>query len=71
MAVDIKVDALRTLERAEEPFSRNQSRIEALRVRMEKASEYARGRPRNEASARQWEIMKDPDGHMMGGFLTR
>ena len=70
-AIDLKVDALRTIERAEEPWNRHHTRIEALRVRLAKAAEYARGRPRNEVSARQWDIMIDPDGHMIGGFLNR
>lgn len=71
MAVDLKVDAMRTLERAEEPFGQHQSRVESLRIRMEKATEFARGRPHNEYSTRQWEMMGDPEGYMMGGFLTR
>ena len=70
-AVDLKVDALRTIELAEEPFDRHRSRAEALQVRLAKAAEYAKGRPRNEVSARQWDIMIDPDGHMIGGFLKR
>lgn len=71
MAVDLKVDALRTMERAEEPFSVHERRIESLQTRMQKAVEYARGRPNNSITARQWEIMADPDGHMVGGFLVR
>lgn len=70
-AVDLKVDALRIMERAEEPFGKHRSRVDALRVRLQKATEYAKGRPRNEISARQWEIMVDPEGHMAGGFFTR
>ena len=71
MAVDLKVDAIRTLEQAEEPYERHQSRVESLRIRMDKATEFARGRPKNEHATRQWELMGDPDGFMMGGFLTR
>lgn len=71
MAVDLKVDASRVIERAEEPFDRHRTRVEALQVRMQKAVEYARGRPRNEHSTRQWELMNDPDGFLLGGFLAR
>lgn len=70
-AVDIKVDMMRTIERAEEPFGNHRTRVEALKLRMQKASEFAKGRPRNEISARQWEIMVDPEGFMAGGFLAR
>jgi len=70
-AVDLKVDALRLMERAEEPYSRYRSRVEALEVRLVKAREYATGRPHNEITARQWHIMVDPDGYMVGGFFKR
>lgn len=71
MAVDIKVDAIRVMERAEEPFDRHRSRVESLQVRMQKAAEYAKGRPRNEHSSKQWELMNDPEGFLLGGFLAR
>ena len=71
LAVDLKVDAIRTMERAEESFSKHERRVESLQIRMQKAVEFARGRPNNSASTRQWEIMADPDGHMVGGFLSR
>ena len=71
LAVDLKVDALRTIERAEDPYVKHASRVESLQTRMQKAVEYARGRPNNDITTRQWEIMADPEGHMVGGFLTR
>ncbi len=27
--------------------------------------------PKNELSTRQWEILKDPDRHLLGGFISR
>lgn len=35
------------------------------------AYEYAKGRPKNAISARQWEILKGPNRHLLGGFLQR
>ena len=69
--MDLKVDALRTMERAEEPFSKHEPRVESLQRQMKKAVEFARGRPNNSVTTRQWEIMVNPEGHMVGGFLTR
>ncbi|MCS3859678.1 hypothetical protein [Salinibacter ruber] len=37
---------------------------------MEKAYEFAKGRPENEISARQWRILIDPDRDLLGGFLA-
>lgn len=70
-AVDLKVDALRVISRAEEPFGKHEKRIEALSLRMEKAWEFAKGRPQNEESAAQWTLMQDPDGYLLGGLLQR
>ncbi|MGB1049104.1 MAG: hypothetical protein ACPG3U_05395 [Rhodothermales bacterium] len=71
LAVDLKVDALRTIQRAEDPFSQHANRVESLQTRLLKAVEYARGRPNNSITTRQWEIMTDPGGYMVGGFLQR
>lgn len=70
-AVDLKIDTLRLIERAEEPYGKHSSRIEALQIRLLKAREYARGRPHNDITTRQWEIMVDSKGFMAGGLLSR
>ncbi len=70
-AVDMKVDALRLMEQAEEPAAEQERKITALRRDLDRAWEFAKGRPRNEHSSRQWELMRDPDGHLLGGFLSR
>jgi len=70
-AVDLKVDALRLMDQAELPYSENERRIQTLQTRMEKAFEFAKGRPKNEHSTEQWRIMNDPAAHLLGGFLRR
>jgi len=70
-AVDLKVDALRVISQAEEPFPEHEKRVETLTLRMEKAWEFAKGRPQNEESAAQWMLMQDPDGFLLGGLLQR
>jgi len=40
-------------------------------MEVEKAYEYAKGRPKNEISAQQWEKLKDPDKNLLGGFIKR
>ncbi len=35
---------------------------------MEKAYEFAEGRPKNETSARQWHILIDPKRDLLGGL---
>ncbi|NNF04015.1 MAG: hypothetical protein HKN17_06075 [Rhodothermales bacterium] len=69
--VDLKVDALRLMDDAEEPFTDHERRVERIRIELQKAFEFARGRPLNEHSTSQWKIMIDPENHLIGGFLAR
>jgi len=70
-AIDIKVDALRLMDRAELPYAESERQAESLLVRMDKAYEFAKGRPQNDHSTQQWSLMIDPAAHLMGGFLAR
>ena len=70
-ATALKVDALALTSRANEPFARHREAVADLTLRVEKAYEFARGRPRNDISTRQWEILRDPERNLLGGFLKR
>lgn len=69
--IDLKVDALRLMDDAEEPYEDHSRAIERLQTDLEKAYEFAKGRPLNEHSTAQWELMIDPEAHLLGGFLDR
>ena len=69
-AVDLKVESLRLMSLAEQPFANQEKRVQRLQLDMERAFEFARGRPRNEHSTRQWELMMDAESNLMGGFLA-
>ena len=71
MAVDLKVDALDLMDMAELHHGDHTKQIKQLANRMQKAYEFANGRPKNELSSRQWDIMISPDHHLLGGFLDR
>jgi hypothetical protein len=70
-AVDLKVDARNLMAKATEPYSQHQAEAEKFQVDMDKAYEYALSIPKNENTAQQWAIMKDPNQPLMGGFLKR
>lgn len=70
-ATSLKVEALATMDKAIEPFSSQKQGIEALKLNVEKAYEYAKGRPQNEETTKQWAIIKDPSRNSLGGFLKR
>lgn len=67
----LKGEALILIDKASEPFVQHQDEVEALMLKTEKAYEFARGRPKNAISTRQWEILKDPNRNLLGGFLKR
>jgi len=70
-AVNAKVSALILIEKAVTPYEQNQAEIAALRYTLNQGYEYANGLPKNEITTQQWVIMKNPHGHLMGGFLER
>lgn len=70
-AVQLKVRSLALLDKASEPYADHVEKAETLRQELHTAYEYAKGRPNNELSTRQWEIMIDPERNLMGGFLKR
>jgi hypothetical protein len=70
-ATSLKVESLMLMDKATEPYATHQAAVEALTTKVDIAYEYAKGRPNNEISTRQWESLKDPNRHLLGGFLRR
>lgn len=68
-ATSLKVEALALMEEATTPYRKHAAAVDQLRMDLRKAHEFARGRPRNEISARQWSILIDPERDLLGGFL--
>jgi len=70
-ATSLKVEALAIMGKATDPYSKHKAEVEALRLELDKAYEYARGRPKNDHSTAQWKFLRDPDRNLLGGFLKR
>ncbi len=70
-AVELKVRSLALVDTMEEPYAHHAEKAETLQEDLHIALEYARGRPGNDISTRQWEIMIDPKRNLMGGLLVR
>ena len=70
-ATSLKVEALALMEKATEQSASHENEIKELETKIEKAYEYAKGRPKNELSAEQWQILKDPNKNLLGGFIKR
>jgi hypothetical protein len=81
-AVDIKVESLAVMDQATDDFASHVDAVSRLRERMDAAlthaggrdnnmeSTHAGGRDNNVESTQQWELMADPNGNLLGGFLS-
>jgi hypothetical protein len=70
-ATSLKVESLELIELATGDYADHQAAVEDLKTDLNKAYEYAKGRKKNEISARQWQILTDPNRNLLGGFLER
>ncbi len=67
----LKVDALALMDLAVDSASTHFAEINDITTRIDKAYEYEKLRPKNEISAGMWDILKNPDRNLLGGFLKR
>lgn len=70
-AVDLKVESINVMSLATIPYADIEDDVDYLNTELSKAYEFAKGRPDNEISTRQWEILINPEGNLLGGFLKR
>ena len=70
-ATSLKVESLDLMDKAVEDYTGHKQEAEALQTKLQKALEYSKGRPNNEFSTRQWEILLSPDRNLLGYFLKR
>ena len=68
--VEIKAEALALMDEATNDFASHTGAVSQLRQRMDAALTLASGRSDNEESTRQWELMTDSSGNLLGGFLS-
>lgn len=70
-AVELKVESLELMSFATEQYADYEEEVIYLKTELRKAYEFAKGRPNNEISAGQWEMLINEEGNLMGGFLKR
>lgn len=70
-ATSLKPEALTLMGRATEDYASHAAEVDALMLKVDQAYEYVAGLPNNEETARQWAILKNPEGHLLGGFMLR
>ena len=70
-ATGAKAEALTLMDKATDSYSSRAKEAEAVQLSIDKAYEYDRGRALNSITVKQWEILRDPNGHLFGGFVRR
>ncbi len=70
-ATDLKTESMLMMDKAVEAYTEHEDEIGALLLKVEQAFEYARNKPRNTISAKQWKIMRDPGRNLLVGFMER
>lgn len=70
-ATELKSETAALVAHATEPASSHKDEIDALRVKLNGQLAYERGKgDANAISAKQWEILVDPEGNLLGNFLN-
>ncbi|MDA1302836.1 MAG: hypothetical protein O2999_00765 [Nitrospirae bacterium] len=71
-AIDLKVESLALLDKAIEPPDAHSAEIQGMQLRLQKALEYEKTRGElNTISVQQWELLADPEGNLLAGFLKK
>lgn len=70
-ATSLKARSLALMAKSGDAFAVHQDEVEVLLVDVDAAYEFAQGYPRNQLSAEQWAILRDPGGDLLGGFFRQ
>jgi hypothetical protein len=67
----IKVDAWDVMQSATTDYALHLKEVHDLSKEIRKIYEYDKNRPKNEKTVQQWDLLMDPKGALLGGFLKR
>lgn len=70
-AKDLRTSSLALMGKATEPFANHATEVTQLRSQLDQALVASSARPRNKTVTKQWELLAAPQGHLLGGFLSR
>jgi hypothetical protein len=70
-STSLKVDALKLMDKAEKPFATQEKEIEKLNDQLDKLYEYEVHRKKNQLRIQMWDLLRNPEKNLLGGFLSR
>jgi hypothetical protein len=68
-ATSLKAETLALVDVSGEKFTVHRAQVEALTTKINAAYEFAAGIPDNQLSAGHWQLLRNPDGNLYGGFV--
>lgn len=69
-ATSLKAETEGLIDKSGRPYSSARPDIEALVTKINVAYEFAAGQPNNAIATQEWQLIRDPDGTLLGAFLT-
>lgn len=69
-ATSLKAETLALIDKSGEKFTAHKPEVDALTTKINAAYEFAAGLPNNQLSAQQWQLLRNPDGNLYGGFVN-
>lgn len=69
--ISLKVDALNLMDMATEEYKDHKADLQHVQTNLQKIYEYEVHRPKNEITAKQWQLLTDTSGHLLGGFIVK
>jgi hypothetical protein len=70
-ATTLKAETLALMDKSTESFTSHRNDVDRLTTKINAAYEYSAGLPSNQISAQQWQILRNPDGNLYGGFVRQ
>jgi hypothetical protein len=69
-ATSLKAETLALIEKSGDKYAARKSEVDALSTKIDAAYEFAAGIPNNKLSAAQWNLLRNPNGNLYGGFVS-
>lgn len=66
-STSLKVEVLSLIEEGTSSYPEKAADIRAMEIKLEKALEYERFRPKNQITLQQYQLLTDPEGNLVGG----
>ena len=70
-ATSLKVETVMLVNKGTESYLLYEDQVEQVELKLNQAYEYVKGIPKNDLSAKQWQILIDPEGNLAGGYFKR